>query len=137
MNLNFKKLHIGELIKKRIDELCIDNSRLGKVLSMSEPEITEIYDSQDLNINLVLKLSKYLEYDFFRLYSQNLILFSPPSNFSKSVALPLFKKSIYTKEIIDFVIEQVESGEKTKQQIVDEYKIPKVTLYNWLRKYKK
>ena len=51
-------------------------------------------------------------------------------------ALPQFKKNIYTKEMIEFIIEVVESGRKTKSEVISEYRIPKTTLYKWLTKYK-
>ncbi|MGN7757917.1 hypothetical protein ACTJIV_10605 [Chryseobacterium sp. 22532] len=51
--------------------------------------------------------------------------------------MPQFRKNIYTKEIIDFVLELTEKGEKTKQQIMDDYDIPKATFYTWIKKYKR
>ena len=41
----------------------------------------------------------------------------------------------YTKEIIDFVLEMLKSEQKTKEQIIKEYGIPKTTLYKWISKY--
>jgi hypothetical protein len=62
-----------------------------------------------------------------------LVLYAPPAsadkknNNAKSTSLPIFRKNLYTQEIIDFIIELVNQGEKTKQQIMDDYKIPKTT----------
>ncbi|MFP3598621.1 hypothetical protein [Chryseobacterium sp. SIMBA_029] len=89
----------------------------------------------------LLKWSKLLEYDFFRLYSQHLILYSPSSlkgyknEKYKTPTLPHFRKNLYTQEIIHFILELLSKEEKTKQQIIDEYKIPKTTLYKWIDKY--
>lgn len=137
MNLSLKKIIIGELILARVSELSIENARIAKALNISEKEIKDIYESEDISAVLLLKFSKFLEYDFFRVYSQHMLIYSPPSNFVRSCSLPQFRKNIYTKEIIEFIIELVETNEKSKKQIIDEYRIPKVTLYNWLRKYKK
>jgi len=98
--------------------------------------------SDSLDSDHLLKWSKLLEYDFFRIYSQHLILYSPQSssksNHSKleKTSLPQFRKNIYTKEIIDFIIELIETKKKTKTQVIKEYKIPKTTLYKWIAKYK-
>jgi hypothetical protein len=48
--------------------------------------------------------------------------------------LPQFRKNIYTRELIDFILEKMEKGEMTKAEII-RYKIPKTTLYKWISKY--
>lgn len=55
---------------------------------------------------------------------------------NEKTSLPRFRKNIYTKEVIDFILELVNVGEKTKRQIIEEYCIPKTTLYKWISKYK-
>lgn len=139
---DFKNIHIGRLIKDRVKELDITTGRICNFLNCDEKNITEMYESESLDCMILLKWSKLLEYDFFRIYTQHLVLFAPGSRISNNIhrakiltKLPKFRKNIYTKEIIDFVIELVESGKKTKQQITDEYNIPKSTLYKWFNKY--
>lgn len=79
-----------------------------------------MYNSECLGSTLLLKWSKLLEYDFFRIYTLHLILYAPPSKRSgksgnKQDSKPLiFRKNIDTKKLIDFMIELIESGEKTK-----------------------
>ena len=79
---------------------------------------------------------------FFRIYTQHLILYAPLSavdektKVKKKSSLPQFRKNIYTKEIIDFILEQIETKQKTIKQVIEEYKIPKTTLYKWISKYK-
>ncbi|MFN1217641.1 hypothetical protein ACKW6Q_11795 [Chryseobacterium kwangjuense] len=98
-----------------------------------------MYESEIISTDLLLKWSKLLEYDFFRLYSHHLILFAPLAGkcTKKRVSseLPQFRKNIYTKEIIDFILELINTGQKTKIQIVEQYGIPKTTLYKWIYKY--
>ena len=55
---------------------------------------------------------------------------------NKKITFPQFRKNIYTKEIIDFILEQIETKQKTIKQVIEEYKIPKTTLYKWISKYK-
>ncbi|MDW9378751.1 transposase [Chryseobacterium sp. JV558] len=143
--MDFKNIGIGELISKRVNELEVDIPRIINFLKCSEEEVQEMYNAESLDTNLLLRWSKLLEYDFFRIYTQHLILFSPPASLSmkqnqpvkKSEVLPGFRKKIYTQEIIDFILELIETKAKTKLQIINEYNIPKTTLYKWIEKYKK
>lgn len=81
-----------------------------------------------------------LEYNFFRIYSQYLILYSPQSNInynsvSEKSSLSYSTKHIYVIEVIEFILEQLANGNKTKKQIMSEYRIPRTTIYRWLNKY--
>ena len=140
---NFKNIHIGSLIKSRVEECDTQMSRICNFFKSTENEVEKIYESKSIDTETLLGWCKILEYDFFRFYSQHLILFSPKSSkmdvvMSKSKAnLPAFRKNIYTREIIDFILESIENGDKTKNQIIEEYKIPKTTLYRWIEKYTK
>ncbi|OCK51267.1 hypothetical protein BA768_17055 [Chryseobacterium sp. CBo1] len=71
-------------------------------------------------------------------------MFSPPSarhdnqkknHEIKQTALPLFRKNIYTKQIIDFILKEITSDKTTKNQVIERYNIPKATLYKWISKY--
>jgi hypothetical protein len=142
-SIDLKDIHIGSLIYQRVVECKIEKSRICNFLNRSEAEVNEIYQSKSLNSEMLLKCSKLLQYDFFRIYSHHLILYASiasigynKKNEKKTSSLPAFRKNVYTKDIIQFIIELVESGEKTRKQIVDEYRIPKTTLYKWLIKYK-
>ncbi|MXS71886.1 transposase [Flavobacteriaceae bacterium W22] len=140
--MNFKEIHIGQMIEKRVTESGIEISRICNFMKCTEKEISEMYESKSLDTELLLRWSKLLEYDFFRIYTQHLILFAPISADEKakhqnlSTSLPQFRKNIYTKEIIDFILEQIEKKEMTKNQIMERYRIPKTTLYKWISKYK-
>jgi len=139
--MNFKNINIGALISQKVVEKNIDITRLCKYFKKSEIEIKSMYNQQDLPTDIILKWSKLLEYDFFRLYSQHLILYSPPTKVSQvkktgANTLPEFRKNIYTKEIINFILEEIENGSKNKRQVIEEYRIPKTTLYKWIEKYR-
>ncbi|MDV7695544.1 helix-turn-helix domain-containing protein [Chryseobacterium soli] len=139
MKQELKNISIGQLIQQRVLECEIAMDRICLFLKCTEEEIKTMYTKPSLESDTLLKWSKLLEYDFFRLYSQHLIFYSPPASmqYNKKTELPTFRKSIYTREIIEFMVEMVEAGEKSKNQIINEYKIPKSTFYKWLKKYKK
>ncbi|MET3037667.1 helix-turn-helix domain-containing protein [Chryseobacterium sp. NRRL B-14859] len=140
--MDFKDFHLGKLIKKLVDENDIDSLRISKFLRCSELDIQRMYEAKSLNTEVLLRWSKLLDYDFFRLYSQHLILFSPRvKNQDSSLKLtqrsnlPQFKKNIYTRQVIDFILEEIASGTKTRKEIMEDYNIPKATLYRWVNKY--
>ncbi|MDQ1162420.1 transcriptional regulator with PAS, ATPase and Fis domain [Chryseobacterium sp. SORGH_AS 447] len=140
--MNFKEIHIGELIKKAVKDRGIETSRICTFLNCNVRDIPKMYKAQTLNTDTLLRWSKLLEYDFFRIYTQHLILFSPqaserhnPATANKKSTLLQFRKNIYTKEIIEFILEQIKSGEMTKKKLMERYRIPKTTLYKWISKY--
>lgn len=136
--MNLKKINIGKFIKKRVAESGIEMSRICNVMKCTESEIYNMYSSEEISTEKLLKWSKLLDYDFFRIYTQHLILYSPPVNLKsqaeKKTQLPVFRKNIYTREIIDFILELINTGMKTKAEIITEYRIPKTTLYKWISK---
>lgn len=139
--MNFKNIHIGTLINQAVTESGIAMSRICNFMKCEEEEVKQIYLQENLSTDILLKWSKLLEYDFFRIYSQHLILYAPVSADNENTKtqktnLPQFRKNIYTKEIIDFILEQIEKKEMTKNQIIKRYRIPKTTLYKWISKYK-
>jgi len=139
--LDFKIIHIGSLIKKKIKEKKIDYHRICNFMNANSEDIDQMLVSESLDSQILLRWSKLLEYDFFRIYSQHLILYAPPSASAANEPkrspsdLPVFRKNIYTQEIIDFILEQIRSGELTKMEVVEKYRIPKTTLYKWIHKY--
>ncbi|WP_431610044.1 transposase [Chryseobacterium sp. 'Rf worker isolate 10'] len=86
-------------------------------------ELAQMYQSKSLDAEILLKWSKLLAYDFFRIYSQHLVLYSPPSSSEfyqkakddKKAQLPEFRKNIYTVEMIEFILTLLKTNEKTKK----------------------
>ncbi|KFF15756.1 hypothetical protein [Chryseobacterium sp. JM1] len=136
---SFKNIHIGGFIEKRVSEDRIEMSRICNFLKCNEDEVKKMYRSESLNSLVLLKWSKLLEYDFFRIYSHHLILYAPATRAKRNIrtSLPQFRKNVYTVEIIDFMLELMRTGKKTAVEIQNDYHIPKTTLYKWIGKYKK
>lgn len=111
--MNFKSIHIGILINKAVTESGIEISRICSFLKCSKEEIVKMFTKENLSTDILLKWSNLLDYDFFRVYTQHLILYAPLSavdektKVKKKSSLPQFRKNIYTKEIINFVLEQI------------------------------
>lgn len=142
---NFKDIHIGKLIAQRMEELEIDIVRASKFIAVSEDEIEAMYKLKSLDCESLLRWSKLLKYDFFRIYSQHLILYSPQHTPNKDKkekeeiksSLPIFKKNIYTQEVIDYLVELVNSEKMTYTEVQDKYNIPSTTILRWISKHKK
>ncbi|CAA7392980.1 transposase [Chryseobacterium fistulae] len=139
---NFKHIHLGSLLKARTQELLLKSASLCAFFGCETQDLEKMYDSQSLDMELIVKWSKVLGYDFFRIYSTHLILYAPQVTQVRTIETkpknPLeisFRKNIYTKEIIDFILEMLSTGEKSKGQIIEEYGIPNSTLHKWLDKY--
>lgn len=136
MNFDFKNLHAGELISKKISEQNIQTARICNFFKLDSNKVEEMLLQKSMDTEILLKWCKLLEYDFFRMYSQHLILYSPPAKKDgTNITLPQFRKNIYSKEIISFILELLEKGEKSAAEIIHEYGIPKTTLYKWKQKY--
>ena len=141
--MDFKNIKIGDCIQCRVKELDIPIERICKFLGIDNKAVLEMYHQDALSTDILLRWCKLLEYDFFRLYSHHLILYAPPSSNAfnnlkeKPAQLPLFRKNLYTKEMIEFILKLIATDKKTKFQVIEEYKIPKTTLYKWIHKYGK
>lgn len=136
----YKEIHIGNLILARLKEMDISEERLCNFFDASISDIEKDYQEKSLDTDILLRWSKLLEYDFFRPYSQHLILYSPCAKEAKINQAPKsslfqFRKNLYTKELIEFILELIESEVKTKKQVIEEYRIPKTTLHKWIDKY--
>ena len=141
--MNFKEIHIGALINQLVAECGIEISRICNFFKCSTDDISEMMNAKSIDTETLLKWCKLLEYDFFRIYTQHLILYAPSSanerinkKEEQKPILPRFRKNIYTKEIIDFVLEQINTKEMTKTEVMERYGIPKTTLYKWISKYR-
>jgi transcriptional regulator with PAS, ATPase and Fis domain len=144
MDFKFKDIHIGSLIQQLVQEQEVEPERIVNFLKVTDDEIELMYELKSMDTEMLLRWSKLLEYDFFRIYSQHLVWYAPaytqkkkPSKKAQESKLPQFRKNIYTAELIKFIVELVQSGKKQKSEIIKEYRIPKNTLYKWLKKHGK
>ncbi|WP_317129521.1 hypothetical protein [Chryseobacterium candidae] len=73
----------------------------------------------------------------FFLYPTHFILYPPVARHNKNEGrskLPQFRKSLYTKEMIDYILKILKDKKKTPVEIMDHYRIPKSTLNKWKSK---
>lgn len=137
--MDFKNIHIGDLIKNRMESLQLKVSDLSADLGCTDKDVNSLLQAETVDSDLLLQFCKILEYDFFRIYTQHLILYAPstPPNKVVNKTQLNIRKNIYTPEIIEFILELVRTEKKTKEEIITEYRIPKSTLHRWIKKYEK
>lgn len=90
--MNLKHIHIGKMIEKEVADCGIEISRICNFIKCNEEDINQMYLQENLPTDVLLKWNKLLEYDFFRIYSQHLILLAPQS--AKEVTLEHTKSSL-------------------------------------------
>lgn len=125
-------------MKSKVDEHSIPVERIMKFFNCPEEEIEEMYSKESMDTLKLLRWSKLLSFDFFRIYTGHLVLYSPPTRKDKAVKVGNssieFRKSIYTEEVKNFVLNKIRTGKLTSGEVVTRYSIPKTTLYKWMKK---
>jgi hypothetical protein len=112
-------------------------------MGCSTRTLNKMLQSSTLDALVLLKWSKVLRYDFFRLYSSHLMLHHGISNTlsrkTENVEIDgiQIRKNVYTKELIEFLVNKVRNNEMVSSQVITQYGIPKTTFYKWLQKYPK
>lgn len=138
-----RNIHIGSIIKEVIQEKKVNIEELKLKIGYSTFAINNLFDSKSIDSMELLKWSKALRYDFFRLYSSHLMFHHGISN-SPSKKLDTIEiegvqiqKNAYTKELVQFLVNKVRNYEMNSSQVINQYGIPKTTFYKWLQKYPK
>jgi hypothetical protein len=68
-----KQVHIGRLIQAKAAELGISEKKFADILFFERSNIRDIYDRQSINIELLVRISIALKYDFFtEIYGKHL-----------------------------------------------------------------
>lgn len=124
-----KIYHNQILIGKHLKEVVeIKGVKMERILNFfhltDEDEIMVMYEAKSLDTEVLLKWCKLLEYNFFLLYHNHLLLFSSaasnarlkPKQINSQTKHLHLKKNIYTKEIKDFIIHLVVTEQMTKKR---------------------
>ncbi|WP_126653188.1 transposase [Chryseobacterium aureum] len=136
--MNIKNIHIGSMIRSKVEEHHISVDRICNFFESTEDDIEKMYRSKSMDTEMLLKWCKLLRFDFFRFYTGHLILYAPQSRIDNVIRQKekslVFRKSIYTQEVKDFILEKIKNGTLSANDVVERYKIPKTTLYKWMKK---
>lgn len=70
------KLHIGELIHKRVQELNLTNSQFANLINCHRTNVNNIYKQETIDVAKLQKISEVLHVDFFKYYVADYSYFS-------------------------------------------------------------
>lgn len=65
-------MHIGKLIKQQVDEQGKTVVWFARQLSYSRTNVYKIYDKSSIDTDVLLRISRILNYNFFDLYSEEM-----------------------------------------------------------------
>lgn len=66
-----RKIHIGKLIQAKMKEQGRTNVWLARQLPCSPNHIYKIYNSPSINTEMLVRISKILDYNFFEEFIEN------------------------------------------------------------------
>ena len=66
------RMHIGKLIRQKMEERHKTVVWLAKELAYSRTNVYKIYDKSSIDTDVLLRISIILEYDFFKIYSDEI-----------------------------------------------------------------
>lgn len=136
---NLREIHIGNVLTEYIEQEGIKHNDIIRKLKITKNKLSSTLSSKSIDTDDLLKWSKFLNVDLFRLYSGHLILHHgisgiKPQKKEKSDKL-IIRKNVYTFEIKKFIIDQIKNNEISIPMAISKYNIPKTTLYKWIRQY--
>ena len=65
-------MHIGQLIRQKLEEQGKTTSWLARELAYCRTNVYKIYNKKSIDTDLLLRISRLLQYDFFALYSHEI-----------------------------------------------------------------
>lgn len=93
------EIHIGSLIKAKVEERGLSISDFARLLHYERTNIYKIFKRQSIDVDLLIRISRVLEYDFLR----EVYLKDTPERTTCSITLELDKEDLeLLKQFIAF-----------------------------------
>lgn len=70
INIELKEVHIGQAIKKRLDELSMTKSEFGRLIGVPQQHINRILERDTMETKKLIKVCQALEFNFFALFCE-------------------------------------------------------------------
>lgn len=70
INIELKEVHVGQAIKKRIDELGMTKSEFGRLIGVPQQHINRILERDTMETKKLIKVCQALEFNFFALFCE-------------------------------------------------------------------
>ncbi len=78
-----KNIHIGKLIKRRMLEQGLTVSDFAIAINRTRATVYDIFERKSIDVELLLSISKILQFDFFSVYSSDTSVAFCPSDSSE------------------------------------------------------
>lgn len=70
INIELKDIHIGQEIKKRLDELQMTKTEFGRRIGVPQQHVNRIFDRDTIETKRLVKICHALDFNFFALFCQ-------------------------------------------------------------------
>lgn len=70
INIELMEVHIGQAIKKRLDELSMTKSEFGRLIGVPQQHINRILERDTMETKKLIKVCQALEFNFFALFCE-------------------------------------------------------------------
>jgi transcriptional regulator with XRE-family HTH domain len=70
INIELKEVHVGQAIKKRLEELEMTKSEFGRLIGVPQQHINRILERDTMETKKLIKVCRVLEYNFFALFCE-------------------------------------------------------------------
>lgn len=70
INIALKEVHIGQAIKKRIEELGMTKSEFGRLIGVPQQHINRILERDTMETKKLINVCRALEFNFFALFCE-------------------------------------------------------------------
>lgn len=139
-----KDIHIGQAIQQIVLHKGITQDKIEAGFpNANKVDIQKMYDSPSLESDVLLKWCKLCSYNFFMIYNTHLQIYAPAAAVAKlqiqedqntTITQLHFNKCVYSNEVKEFILELVAKKQLSIAEIIEQYHIPKTTIYKWIKK---
>lgn len=67
-NVELKEVHIGQAIKKRLDELKMTKTEFGRLIGVPQQHVNRIFDRDTIETKKLVRICRALDFNFFALF---------------------------------------------------------------------
>jgi hypothetical protein len=136
-------INIGKLVENVLSIRRISIYEASKHLKLNEDKILKILKLRNIDVLTLVKLSIFLKYNFFRIYTdyltKNSLIMNNPKEKLPSVKIDGIreKNNLYSKEFVKSLLDKFHSDELTVKDIESIYNVPRTTILYWIKKSNK
>lgn len=68
INADLHPIHIGQAIKKRVEELNMTKTQFGNLIGVQQQHVNRIFERETMETKKLVKVCEVLDYNFFALF---------------------------------------------------------------------